>query len=199
MCACAASSDVFCQARAHKLRHVSLCILVCQRARHFARNAIHQHQDGDGRLLVTVSVPNDKQKVQLQCSPWRTRHQVTSMTAAQTVLATATVPLVDPMQPVIGLSFRSSAIECQPRCSSRLGDDAPREATHIWDTNFRNGRCSGSCCVTSSSVGSLGLLFTRGARRSIGSSGSCFFVSCSAGNKASVSATGIDDTSSGEI
>ena len=54
-------------------------------------------------------------------------------------------------------------------------------------------------CDFSSSVGSVASSFTRGARSSIGKSGSCFFLSWSAGSKCSVSATGINDTSSGAI
>ena len=115
------------QARAHKLRHVFQRILVCHRARHSARNATHQHQDGDSRLLVTVLFPSEKHEASV------------------------------------------------PRSAVQMG--------HL----FRNGRCNGSWCVTSSSVGSLDPRFTRGARSSSGKSGSCFFLSFS-------TATGINDT-----
>ena len=61
--------------------------------------------------------------------------------------------------------------------------------------------CSSLCILFWLCLLCLSLLpcFTRGARCSIGKWGSCFFLSRSAGNKVSVSATGNNDTSSGEI
>ena len=103
------------QARAHKVTHVFQRILVCHRARHSARNAIHQHQDGTGRLLVTVFVPSEKQEVHLHL--WVTWFRLASGHL--------------------------------PRAAIQMGN------------HFRNGKCYGSCCVTSSFVGSWSSLHSR--------------------------------------
>ena len=147
------------QARAHKLRHVFQRIVVCHRARHSARNAIHQQQDGNGRLLVTVFGPGEEQEVQLHL--WVTWF----------CLASATTWVI---------------------CSTR--GDTDGTPTSKWQLQWFMLRD-----IVISSVGSLGPRFTREARSSIGSSGSCFLMSCPAVNKASVSAAGINDISSGAI
>ena len=69
--------------------------------------------------------------------------------------------------------------------SPQCGSSVPRAAMQMGH-QLRDGKCSGSYGVTSSSVGSLGPRFNRGARSSIGKSGSCFFLSWSAGSKATV-------------
>ena len=83
-----------------------------------------------------------------------------------------------------------------PRCTcGSLGSASPRRRCgHLfhalrcrWDTHFETGS-NGASCVASSSVESLGPRFTQGARSSIGKSGSSSFLSCSADNKAAVSA-----------
>ena len=71
----------------------------------------------------------------------------------------------------------------------QCGSSVPRLWLFRRGHQFRNGKCNGSCCVTSSSVGSLCPRFNRGARSSNGRFDSCFFLSWSAGNKASVSAS----------
>ena len=80
----------------------------------------------------------------------------------------------------------------------QCGSSVPHAAMQTGH-QLRNGRCNGSCCVILPSVGSDGLRFTRVARSSIGRSGSCFYLSWSAGDNASASASGINDTSSGAI
>ena len=67
------------QTRAHKLKHVFQRILIRHRASQSAGNAIQQHQDGNGKVLVTVFVPCEKQKVQLHLwvtsLRWARRHR----------------------------------------------------------------------------------------------------------------------------